>query len=93
MSASANYFSPRTEILHKHFGGPSDLPRPACYHRFKVSPSGLREHFCGPSPKRHTAPSAAEIAALRLQVVDNGWNVVPSSPRDKKCYVVGWSDY
>jgi hypothetical protein len=34
--------------------------------------------------------SGAEIAALRVQLLDNGWNVVPSSPRDKKCYVVGW---
>ena len=34
--------------------------------------------------------STAEIFALRLQLLDNGWNVVPSSPSDKKCYVVGW---
>jgi hypothetical protein len=36
-------------------------------------------------------PTIAELLALRMQLLDNGWNVVPSSPSDKKCYVVGWS--
>jgi Bifunctional DNA primase/polymerase, N-terminal len=35
-------------------------------------------------------PTSAEILALRLQLLDNGWNVVPSSPSDKACYVRGW---
>jgi hypothetical protein len=35
---------------------------------------------------------AVEIAALRLQVVDAGWNCVPSSPTDKACYVRGWTE-
>jgi hypothetical protein len=35
-------------------------------------------------------PTIAELLALRMQLLDNGWNVVPSSPSDKKCYVVGW---
>ena len=35
-------------------------------------------------------PTIAEILALRLQLLDNDWNIVPSSPRDKTCYVVGW---
>ena len=35
---------------------------------------------------------AAEIAALRLQIVDAGWNCVPSSPTNKACHVKGWPD-
>jgi hypothetical protein len=34
--------------------------------------------------------TSAEVLALRRQLIDNGWNVVPSSPRTKECYVVGW---
>ena len=34
--------------------------------------------------------TSSEILELRRQLLDNGWNVVPSSPRDKGCYVVGW---
>jgi hypothetical protein len=34
--------------------------------------------------------TSAEIFALRQRLLDNGWNVVPSSPRDKSCHVVGW---
>ena len=30
------------------------------------------------------------LNALRMQMVDNGWNSVPSSPSDKKCYVEDW---
>src|SRR5262245_57370642 len=32
----------------------------------------------------------ASVTALRMQVVDNGWNCVPSSSRDKRCSVLGW---
>jgi hypothetical protein len=34
--------------------------------------------------------SAADVAALRLQVLDGGWNPVPVSPLNKACYVAGW---
>ena len=34
--------------------------------------------------------SSAEILAVRTQLLDNGWNAVPSSPKDKGCYVIGW---
>jgi bifunctional DNA primase/polymerase-like protein len=45
----------------------------------------------GGRPDAEGDPTSAEILALRLQLLDNDWNVVPSSPRDKECYVVGWS--
>jgi Bifunctional DNA primase/polymerase, N-terminal len=35
-------------------------------------------------------PTIAEILSLRLQLLDNDWNIVPSSPSDKTCYVRGW---
>ena len=34
--------------------------------------------------------AAAEIAALRLQLIDAGWRPVPASPLDKSCHVMGW---
>src|SRR6476620_9728001 len=35
--------------------------------------------------------TSEEIIAVRMQLFDAGWNVVPSSPRDKSCCVVGWA--
>src|SRR3984893_6957462 len=37
-------------------------------------------------------PTSNELLALRLQLLGAGSNVVPSSPRDKGCHVVGWPD-
>jgi hypothetical protein len=31
-----------------------------------------------------------DVCALRLQILDNGWSPVPSSPRDKACLIPGW---